>query len=469
VALQEFAPSLMKPSKYNYVVPTYGRGGLFFNFYTLNLILFPEREKAIALSLLKRPNQFVLIDGQKRIKGLLAEKGFLLDQSVREISLLKESHQRAAASTNHLSLTIAPTLRCNFRCTYCYQTGQGPTMTEDAAKAILVFINDRLAPNTGLSITWFGGEPLLMLPMIEALTAAFRGICTAKGASYSASMITNGYLLNKANVKRILSAGIRKVQITIDGPAETHNSRRIVKGSGTSFDTILKNIQNAQKDLAISLRMNVDKSNRDKIDDLMEILVRKGLEKRLGLYIGQVQPYTEVCKDVAGCCLTDREFSLVGLQTLLHMTQKGFTSTFNYPRSANTHCMADQANSFVITPTGGVTKCWNEVGRQEAEIGHLLNPLTKDMKKNAQRWHKRDPFKLECRNCNLLPICMGGCPYRHLEQGSLDCHRWKGCLDESILTYFYLRKMETAGKIATTFKDVENSIREMANHGFTRK
>ena len=38
----------------------------------------------------------------------------------------------------------------------------------------------------------------------------------------------------------------------------------------------------------------------------------------------------------------------------------------------------------------------------------------------------------ECRNCEVLPICMGGCPFDYVENHKLSCERWKYSLIDSL-------------------------------------
>lgn len=452
----------MKPSRYNYSIILPDGRSLFFNFYTLNLIVLHGEESVLAHKILKNPGGSLIGTQESKLKNLFVEKGFIIDDEINEVELLKESHQKSCEDTKNLSLTIVPTLACNFRCTYCYQTGNFQTMSKKIENVLVHFVEDKIQKGGSLSVTWFGGEPLLKLDIIERLTNASMHICNSNDVDYSASMITNGYLLNKENIERLVKIKVKKVQVTLDGPSYIHDKRRITKGGGKTFQKIFNNIKRAHKKIAISLRMNVDQNNKDKIDDMLDILEKQGLEKSIGFYPGHILPYTSVCSDVAGFCLSDEEFSLLGLETLMKMTKRGFTSTFNFPKSTDYHCMADNDNAFAITPSGGITKCWNEVDNPDAEIGHLLKPFTDKMKKNLERWRSRNPFELECKECKLLPICMGGCPYQFLHSGKLDCHSWKPHLDESLLFYYYLKKVEQEGEIIQQFHKAVKSVKELA-------
>jgi uncharacterized protein len=70
---------------------------------------------------------------------------------------------------------------------------------------------------------------------------------------------------------------------------------------------------------------------------------------------------------------------------------------------------------------------------------------------NARRWQKRDPFRLDCGGCRLLPICMGGCPYLFGMTGRLHCHDWKPHLKEHLFFYYCLKKKNREIEIAQRF------------------
>ena len=67
---------------------------------------------------------------------------------------------------------------------------------------------------------WYGGEPLLAISPIERLTKKFKKICKRFNIEYSASIITNGYLLTEDVCNKLLDLDITDAQITLDGDAK---------------------------------------------------------------------------------------------------------------------------------------------------------------------------------------------------------------------------------------------------------
>ena len=79
--------------------------------------------------------------------------------------------------TSQLRVTVLPTLQCNFACDYCFQGDHGDynrhaaRMSPDTAASVARWIEERLdnvRPET-LTLTFFGGEPLLNLPVMYDL------------------------------------------------------------------------------------------------------------------------------------------------------------------------------------------------------------------------------------------------------------------------------------------------------------
>jgi uncharacterized protein len=434
---------------------------LFFNFYTLALIALNASESEPAQSLLSNPSQRLKKKKDLELKRLLADKGFLIDKRVDELDLLRASHFTSRIQQGHLSLTIAPTLQCNFSCSYCYQGKNLERMNAQVEEKIPSFVGNLLKKKGALSVAWYGGEPLLCLDTIERLSKEFINLCREAEAEYSASIITNAFLLEPETAEQLLSWKVTNAQITLDGPPEVHDSRRPLRGGGKTFHKILANIRSAPADMRISLRMNVDERNKEHILELLDILAEEGLQNKVSFYLGQTYPYTDVCRDVSSWCLSDKSFSLLGLQTALELVPRGF-SPMGIPTSKNYSCMADKENAVVITPSGGLVKCWNEIIKPGAEVGHLLKPASTATEQNTERWRRRDPFELECTKCHLLPMCMGGCPYLYERLGKLDCHPWKHHLKESVCLYYYIQKRKQELEMVQEFRELVDYVKENA-------
>ncbi|MBD3402847.1 radical SAM protein, partial [candidate division GN15 bacterium] len=159
----------------------------------------------------------------------LAYGRFVYDDSVDEREELKFLHRRARFDESSLGLVIAPTMACNMACAYCFEGDKRGRMSEEVRQALIDFVRERAPRLESLDICWYGGEPLLAMDLIDELTASFRGLCAAHNLSYSASMISNGYLLSRETADRLAGLKINQLQVTLDGPSDIHNRKRPLK------------------------------------------------------------------------------------------------------------------------------------------------------------------------------------------------------------------------------------------------
>jgi len=438
----------MKSSRYNIFVDLPKNGiRLAFNSRSLALVEFLLEDCALIEKILAEPNRADGIDHKSRsIKRTLIEGGFLIDDLTDELNVLKAKNRTARFFGGHQTgLTIAPTLNCNFRCTYCYEQHKKGKMSLAAMKALLESTEKATVKGNDLFVTWFGGEPLLALNEMAFLSKGFLGMARRNSTKYSAYIVTNGYLLDRRTANKLKRWGVTGAQITIDGPSSVHDRRRpLASGTGT-FEKILENIKNSWDLLKIDVRINVDKDNIDTAFEVIETLEKEGLKNRVYPYLGCVYPYTDVCADIQSHCFRKEEFSLLVARLKFALLKRGF-KTSTYPQLKGAYCTADSLNSQVISPGGAIVKCWNHICDEGESVGHALSSrMTPREEANTCKWLAWDPFeKPDCRRCKILPICMGGCPYLAFKSGLKNrgyCIDLKYNLKE-ILSLFYLQKKQ---------------------------
>lgn len=103
-----------------------------------------------------------------------------------------------------LSLTIMPTEQCNFRCKYCYEKFEKGRMSEEISTGVIKYLKKNLSSYSGLDISWFGGEPLLAVDIIEKMSKEICQLCKKLKKPYLAGMTTNGYYLTPEILERLL-------------------------------------------------------------------------------------------------------------------------------------------------------------------------------------------------------------------------------------------------------------------------
>ncbi len=86
-------------------------------------------------------------------------------------------------------------------------------MAEQTEAKIIEFLR-RFKAVRVLSLTWYGGEPLLRFETIRRLTEQIQTL----DLRFSRKPITNGYLLNDEVIAQVDALKITSIQLTLDGP-----------------------------------------------------------------------------------------------------------------------------------------------------------------------------------------------------------------------------------------------------------
>ncbi len=359
---------------------------------------------------------------------------YILNDDFNEINFIRSKYNSAQFNNGNLTLTIAPTLDCNFRCPYCYESLNPHSFNEDHVNKVIQFIELWIPRIKHLSVTWYGGEPLLEVKTIILLSEKIRQICKDNNVTYVASMITNGYLLTEEIADRLAGNDVKRLQITVDGPKHLHNKTRILADGSGSYDHIIENIEKNCDKFKISVRINVSKKNQDYLEDLLVDLKERNLHKRISVYVAAVEPHTDEAKRFEINCISKPSFSKIKVEFFDLAFNMGFKVRL-YPRNLLGGCSASGSNSFVIAGDGKLYKCWHSVGHDDEAVGSLDN--IGKFKYNLYDWLAYSPLNHdECLNCKVLPLCMGRCPHYWVIQGKKpQCSEFKYNLEEVLKTF----------------------------------
>ena len=378
---------------------------------------------------------------------LLVKQGYIISEEINELEMLKLRGQMSKYMNHKLILTIAPTLDCNMACPYCFENKQKIRMEEDVQENLYNFvvksIDTRVCDH--LHVTWYGGEPLLEVQIIYDLSKKFIDLCQEKKIVYTASIITNGVLLDRDIATKLKQeCKIESAQVTIDGLPEYHNPRRLLIDGRNSFDIITNNIDNCKDLLKIYVRVNVDKENMDNLPKLTDyFLNEKGWNINPYFYVAPVVTYENNC-DISPC-LTGEEFGKLDYEVICRRNQLNPKEIRNelYPQQKFLACTAIQLGNYVVDPDGDLYTCLNVIGNKEAKIGNVKNLMSENSV--YAKWLLYEPAD-KCTLCKLLPICGGGCPYEFLLHGEPTCDkRIYSFKDRLKLAYGeYMKQKQTA-------------------------
>lgn len=348
--------------------------------------------------------------GEEELEKLKRMKAFVVSDAY-ELTKMRYVSLSRRFDSGSLLLTINPTLDCNFGCSYCFEKGQHHHlyMNDDVERDILAFIK-KCKGIQKIRVTWFGGEPLMALPRIKSLTGKMKALAI----DYSAGMISNGYLLTEKTAKELLNLSIKSVQVTLDGVARSHDKRRFLKNGGATYDRIVENLKRVHEKiprLQISVRVNIDKSNEDDFLEIFNLFQEDPLLKGISINPAFVE---DLSNGNLNDCLCNTQEQNAFLRRMFREHNLEFP--YFYPSGGRMECAVRNPYAMVIGPEGELYKCWNDVGDKGKVYGHINGALTNEPLL-LKYLTGSDPFEDErCKECILLPICSGGCPYLRIKR-----------------------------------------------------
>ena len=372
--------------------------------------------------------------------------GFVVGDDFDELKALEKMYMAHRFDASTATLTIAPTMACNFGCDYCFQGQNKPSesMRPEVQDAIIDLVV-RAAPNLkSVGVAWYGGEPLIRRQIIETLSDRLIATCRKRGLKYSGMIVTNGFMLDLEAARSLQARNVTWAQITLDGTPEYHDSRRHLLGGQGSFARIIANLVAIVDEVPITyaVRVNIDDRNHRDIHALLDYMVSAGLanRKNLKVYFAPVEALTEGCHVVQDVTLGKARYGQLEADLYRHGYSVGLTA-LPYPPRFHGTCGAVRPSGLVILPNGDLHKCWDTVSRPEFKIGTIFKPEEIATNELALKWMRWTPFDNHtCKNCKILPNCAGACAYKFVhaestrgEAAVLPCPSWKYNIKERLL------------------------------------
>jgi uncharacterized protein len=319
-------------------------------------------------------------------------------------SHISETELASSLSDDRLHLIIFPTEQCNFRCVYCYEDFAIGTMKPAVVEGVKRLLALRVPSLRKLHLSWFGGEPMVALRVIEDIAGFAKSLSSVaqNDVVYVGEMTTNGYLLNLENATRLVELGTTHFQISLDGPKEFHDATRIKRNGEGSFDTIWGNlcsIRSSAIDINVLLRLHLTPTNAPAMPDFVRKIQREFLgDSRFTVLLKPVNhwggPNDSKFHILSGSKRAETVNTLTAL--LYEARPEG-----NYIYKPGNVCYAARPNSLVIRATGEIGKCTLALSDPANNIGQLHPDGTLTINNEALRpwfrsWNGQDTSGLAC-------------------------------------------------------------------------
>jgi len=456
----------MKPSVFNVRVPFEERGDVFLmNTLTDGQLLVSSDVAALLDRYAAAPDSESpsephddVSEEERDAVELLREHGFLVESREADRRALDEYMAAARGDASRLNVTVLTTLQCNFACGYCYQGDRGDyntfadKMTLDTAARVADWIADRLdvVRPEQLVLTFFGGEPLLNLPVMYDLAERMWQAASARGVTLYITIITNGWLLTPEVVDRLVPYGLYSIKVTLDGDRDVHNRMRPLRGGQGTFDRIIQNIRQIAGRVKVGIGGNFDETSVDSYPALLDFLMEQPFvdsivkvnfkpilrtDPAMPKGVLPLLPVDASGKPLNGTCLTsvgagggtacdtcaflDDKMSL-----LRHETKRR-----GLPTPDGIHggpCQVHHKHAYTIGPEGSLYGCPGFTGERAQSVGHIDGRTDSWRERNRERFERLQPWD-QCGDCAFIPVCAGGCLVAsHTQLGDMNaptCHK----------------------------------------------
>jgi radical SAM protein with 4Fe4S-binding SPASM domain len=320
---------------------------------------------------------------------------------------------------------------CNLRCKHCYQRA-GKMSNDELGFEERLNIVDQLVDNDVVAIAFSGGEALLRGDFWEvAHHAAREGLYL--------SLATNGTLLTKDVVRRLMDVGVQYFEISLDSvDPSKHDAFRGVSGAWERTVTGIKNVV-AQEGAYSCIANTITNENFHELEDLVAFSTKLGVDRTLffnfipvgrGSDIIDIDLPPDVREDIlqqmymhlsgqnekveifttapqlSRVCMMN---SQTGIMSMAHVGAAEFSDKVGVLAEYIGGCGAGRMYS-AIQPNGIVTPCVF----LPIPVGDLRSELFIDIWKNAEvmrSLRERHDLKGHCGSCDYRNVC-GGCRAR---------------------------------------------------------
>lgn len=371
----------------------------------------------------------------------LCAGGFSMGDAEIEADFMRYQFEKHRFDDAVFELYVAPTMSCNFNCPYCFEKKREGRMSPAVQDALMGFVEEQFEnrPFKELKIVWYGGEPLLALDVIEALSERFVGFCEGHQLEYVASMISNTSLANEEVQERLLACRVWSVMTTIDGMGETHELRRVNKEGKPTYETILANVEGmTSRGICVDFRCILEKGNVDSCLNLTKGMVR---HDNLGIRVKPMRDMTKLGREVPGAASVEPlapEDYAEAFYTVF-MQQSPLKS--DYERALeplHLHCSAAMDRGYAIDELGNAFNCGCAIGDESKILFNICEPANvRKTRWGMIAWYgSHNPLDNErCRSCRVLPLCQGGC-LRIDEEPFSECNPQRYIIEKMVLGYY---------------------------------
>lgn len=310
---------------------------------------------------------------------------------------------RDSLRADALHLMLMPTEACNFRCTYCYEDFTHGRMQPWVVEAVKKLLEHRMPELTSLQLGWFGGEPLLAADIVLDVLEHVRSLRGPHPqVRLFSDITTNAYRLSPDLFAQLVDLGVRRYQISFDGPRQWHDRKRVLANGRGTFDVVWGNVAalcEVEGEFEVMVRLHLDRDNVEAAEDFARSFRETfGADERFTLFARALSPLGGPHDgELAFFAASRADAEVEAFRALV--AEEG-QKTFETGESGSV-CYASRGNSFLVRADGRLSKCSVALGSAENDVGRLRPDGTVEIdQKRMAPWMRglwsADADELQC-------------------------------------------------------------------------
>jgi uncharacterized protein len=351
-----------------------------------------------------------------------------------------------------INLNVNISQHCNMHCKYCYANGgtygDPSQMNEEIGQKTVDFLfrESMEREEKRLGLNFFGGEPLLNMPLLRKMTGYIREQEKKFDRTVDLSITTNGTLMNEECVRYLDEEKIR-VTVSIDGPKAIHDRMRVIRNGDSSYEAVMAGLSLLKAHgIETTARVTVTPHNV-RFSGICKHLLEAGFDTV------RFSPASDVTGEFnlrrEDFRTLGNELDVIGQDFLekLFENKKLTLTNFLGPLARVSarhrgHSPCDAGSLLVaITTKGDIFPCPRFVEIQEYKLGNIFDGINRKRQEDFMEYADVDT-RDKCKDCWARYICGGECYYLSvIHTGGLKttsevhCHYYR-CLAETSLALY---------------------------------
>ncbi len=329
----------------------------------------------------------------------LIENSIFIGKSIDENRLLHKHLMDNVYYSETLKFKILVNRTCNLNCAYCFEKTKTGVMDSETALATYRFIRNYIQKKKPerVFIDISGGEPFLNLGIIGELASKLKDFCSDPGIHFELHLTTNGTLMTRESLERLISLGLTILRVSMAGPEKIHDALRVDRQNRGTYARITDNLRHIPESVRLLIECQYPPGSDDYLiyPEMMDDLAEKDI--RVDSYgFSPIIPGRE--ESPCHIAMEDPEkaryLKRVGVE-------RGYPMYETPPRCG---CAADLEYYFTIDYNGAIVPCpCLKVG--ELAFGNTRTDI--DYVERSQRCRELPDKCL--KECGLTPSCNGFC------------------------------------------------------------